>query len=424
MKNLRLCGYALSSGLAAALLCGCGIGQSQSGVPIAPAQRADRHGSSSSYQVLHRFQRHRKDGTRPSAGLLYVDGALYGTSARGGIRHHGTIFRLSPSGEFQTIYRFAGGADGESPRGSLVNVNGTLYGTTAYGGASNAGTVYSVTTAGAEKVLYSFKAGPDGAVPIAGLLDVGGILYGTTYLGGAPGYSQVGGGTVFRIDTSGNETVLHRFTGGVDGAVASSALTEVKGTLYGTTLIGGSCAPSNGCGTVYSISTSGHEKVLYAFQGGADGEEPYGVVDVNGVLYGATFSGGQNGSWCSIGCGTVFSITTKGAEKTLYRFAGGSDGAQPESTLIDVNGALYGTTTIGGEGGNCGIYNGNCGTVFSVTTNGFETVLHRFAGGADGTDPAAPLVNVNGTLYGTTVEGGGHKCQANNGCGTVFSLTL
>ena len=421
MKSLRACGYALSAGLAATLLWGCGLSQSL-GMPMTPAGTANR-GTSGSYAV-YSF-RHRSEGAEPSAGLVEVSGTLYGTAAAGGLSRKGTIFRVGPSGQLTAIYRFRSGADGANPHGALINVNGTLYGTTEYGGASHAGTVFSVTTAGAEKVLYSFKGGYDGAYPVAGLLEVNGTLYGTTRQGGTGCSSENGCGTVYSMDTAGDETVLHRFTGGSDGAFPTAPLIDVKGTLYGTTGLGGSCQTYGGCGTVFSIGTSGAEKVLYGFQGGSDGEEPNGLLDVNGVLYGTTNAGGQDGSECSHAfyCGTVFRVTTKGVERILYRFADGLDGAEPQSPLIELNGMLYGTRTEGGEGGHCSFPNGNCGTVFSITTSGTETVLHRFAAGQDGWFPAAPLLDVNGTLYGTTLAGGGHKCGNGNGCGTVFSLT-
>ena len=94
--------------------------------------------------------------------------------------------------------------------------------------------------------------------------------------------------------------------------------------------------------------------------------------------------------------------------RVLYRFAGGSDGAQPVAALIDVNGILYGTTE---NGGGSGCKKLGCGTVYSITTSGAEKVLHSFAGGSDGAYPAAALVDVNGTLYGTTENGGGSGCK-------------
>jgi uncharacterized repeat protein (TIGR03803 family) len=135
---------------------------------------------------------------------------------------------------------------------------------------------------------------------------------------------------------------------------------------------------------------------------------------MNGVMYGVTSAGG--GAGCSYGCGTVYSITTRGTEKVLYAFAGGSDGAAPEAALLDVNGTLYGTTTNGGGSGCSDGSSEGCGTVFTVTTSGTEKVLHTFSG-SDGSVPLGQLLDVNGTLYGTTWSGGKH------GGGTVYSIT-
>jgi uncharacterized repeat protein (TIGR03803 family) len=111
-------------------------------------------------------------------------------------------------------------------------------------------------------------------------------------------------------------------------------------------------------------------------------------------------------------------MTTSGKVKTLYSFAGGSDGADPVGSVLDVKGVLYGTTSQGGKRGN--------GTVFSITTSGKESVLYRFAGTAkgDGANPQAGLIEVNGILYGTTAGGGVQCLSTRSGCGTVFSLVL
>lgn len=184
---------------------------------------------------------------------------------------------------------------------------------------------------------------------------------------------------------------------------------NVHGTLYGGTTFGGG---SSGYGTVYRISTSGSEKVLHSF-GGGDGANPMGnLFDVNGTLYGTTSAAGGVHSR-----GTVYSISTTGVEKVLYDFRtahGGHDGETPYAGLIDVKGTLYGTTD---QGGGAPLY----GVVYSVSTAGAETVLHRFGNGPDGAHPWAGLVNVKGTLYGTTLEGGS-GCSG-GGCGTVFALT-
>jgi hypothetical protein len=132
------------------------------------------------------------------------------------------------------------------------------------------------------------------------------------------------------------------------------------------------------------------------------------VIDVGGVLYGTTDSG------------AFYSVTTAGAENTLHNFDGGSDGANPYSGLINVGGLLYGTTDTGGGSG-C---NGEgCGTVYSITTAGAEAIVYAFKGGNDGIGPQAGLLDVGGTLYGTTVGGGGQvDCFAGGSCGTVFKV--
>jgi uncharacterized repeat protein (TIGR03803 family) len=408
MKMISDFTHVLSACAVAAMLAGCGGG---SGGPLSPppagpstalrVTTAEQTRPSHRYHVLYSFKGGSEDGEYPEAGLINVKGTLYGTTYEGGANGDGTVFKITTSGAETVLYSFKGGAgDGEDPLAGLLNVKGTLYGATFEGGANGDGTVFRITTSGAETVLYSFKGGSgDGEDPVAGLLNVKGTLYGTTFLGGANG-----DGTVFKITTSGTETVLHNFpTGSRDGYFPYAGLLDIKGTLYSTTYTGG----ENYFGTVFSITTSGAETVLYSFKGApGDGLFPYaGLLNAKGTLYGATYEGGANYD------GTVFSITTSGAETVLYSFKGGSgDGEDPEAGLINVKGTLYGTTYEGG-----GAAGG--GTVFAVTTSRKETLLHSFTGSGDGEYPIAGLIDVSGTLYGTTPAGG-----ANDG-GTVFALS-
>lgn len=371
------------------------------------------------YDLLYSFKGG-NDGRDPHAGpLINVNGTLYGTTEYGGgTCYHrcfgGTVYAITPSGSETVLHSFEDGSqDGKNPRAGVIDVDGALYGTTVHGGVASCycGTVFEVTLSGAEIVLHSFTGAPDGFGPEYGLLDVNGTLYGTTASGGAHG-----DGTVFAITTSGKETVLHSFAGEPDGADPKASLTNVNGTLYGTTYSGGAnCSPSGGCGTVFTITKSGRETVLYSFKGGSgDGEHPTqsALVDVNGTLYGTSKRGGADNR------GTVFSITRSGKETVLHSFGGPEDGVYPYGGLIDVNGTLYGETSNGGSV-SCGVRYRNvhgCGTVFKITTSGKETVLHSFGAPKDGKYPYAGLIFVNGRLYGTTTAGGRRNA------GTVFSL--
>jgi len=313
------------------------------------------------------------------------------------------------AGSESAVYSF-NGPDGQFPYAGLLNVGGTLYGTTFFGG-NGSGTVFSVTPAGVETVVYTFNGSSDGAYPYAGLINVGGTLYGTTEYGGGSANCTLGCGTVFSVTPGGVETVVYTFKGGSDGSQPYAGLLNVGGTLYGTTFSGG----AGGCGTVFKLKHATDEKLAYSFKCGSDGANPFaGLLNVGGTLYGTTEYGGGSAK-CQFGCGTVFSVTPAGVETVVYAFKGGSDGGWPQAGLINVDGTLYGTTLIGGGDGT-GCNDGGCGTVFGVTTAGGESQPYYFRGGTDGAVPAAGLINVGRMLYGTTTQGG------TRGYGTVFKL--
>jgi uncharacterized repeat protein (TIGR03803 family) len=302
--------------------------------------------TSGAESVLYSFSTAPGNGFAPMGNPIDVNGVLYGTtSAAGSYPFDGTVFKVSLSGAESVLYRFKLAPDGQYPESGLIDVNGTLYGTTQFGGTKGLGSVFKISPSGSESVLYSFKGGSDGTQPLAGLIDVNGTLYGTS-AGGGP----TGAGTVFKISTSGTESVLYRFKNGTDGASPYAGLIDVSGTLYGTTQFGG----ANHLGTVFKVSLSGTETVLHQFKGGSDGQYPKAsLVDVNGTLYGTTAGDSSSGI-----NGTVFKISPSGAESVLYNFKGGTDGANPDD-LIDVNGVLYGTT-FGEE-------SPGFGTVFKLT---------------------------------------------------------
>lgn len=381
------------------------------------------------------------DGASPSESdnLIAVNGKLYATTVFGGAYGLGAVFALDPkTGKEKVIHSFCSDAkgyrcvDGSLPVGGLVDVNGILYGTTQEGGVNGCdsetgcGIVYSIDLAsGTFAIIHKFSGKSDGYSPETGLAASGSILYGTTIGGGK--YMK---GTVFAVDLSaGTEKVLHSFGRAGDGYTPYAAPIVVNGMLYGTTVWGGNgCRGTTaiGCGTLYSLDPiTGKEKTLYSFctqtncVDGADAEST--MIAVDGVLYGTTVSGGTTG--CTenspSGCGTVFSFDpATGTETVLHSFGTGSDGKNPEGGLMALDGKLYGTTLFGGDGG-CSEY-GGCGTVFALdSASGAEKVLYSFLqGSGDKIWPNAALLAVNGTLYGTTVYGG------NSDAGTVFSLRV
>ena len=188
------------------------------------------------------------------------------------------------------------------------------------------------------------------------------------------------------------------------------------------------------------------ESVLYSFKGPpGDGSAPNGLLYRNGVLYGTTAVGGSG--TCRYqpknGCGTVFSLTLDGSERTLYNFAqtNSKDGAVPGPGLVEAGGALYGTTFLGGHSACTDMQDSyGCGTVFKITPGGGESILHSFdldeklsgAGGTilsarpDGSSPNGGLVKRGDDLFGTTQGGGeGRFCVTGSPeCGTVFKVSL
>lgn len=278
------------------------------------------------------------------------------------------------------------------------------------------------------KVLHSFTGGADGANPLFDqLVLMGGNLYGVTSAGGASN-----DGTIFKLRLNGQEAVVHSFSGTDGNSPEGGLIRDSAGNLYGVTQLGGSPTQSctepsepNGCGTVFEISSSGQFSVLHSF-GGADGANPVARLTrgSNGALYGTTSAGGQSpscpGQDYQQGCGTVFEMTNSGgtwSETVLYNFAGGSKSFSPIGYVTVAGKKLYGTTDSG-NGSPCDT--NVCGTVYELASLGgtwTETILHAFDGGSDGAFPEGGLVRDSvGNLYGTTYDGG------TNGFGTIFKI--
>ena len=395
-------------------------------------------GSISALYTFHGNISSQNDGYDPMAGLVSdSSGNLYGTnwfggdvacySGRGPDYGCGTVFELKRTKNGwreETLHAFLGGSDGALPfAGLTIDHEGRLYGTTMVGGSKGCrgygcGTVFKLTRTSSgswqETVLHSFHKYGEGQNPYAALtLDARGNLYGTTFGGGLySGGCDVGCGVVFQLapDRAGKwkERVLYRLTS--NGNPIGGVVFDAAGSLYGAT---GGC---DGCGNgeVFMLKPSKGTwipTILYYFPGGSAGfgSDASLVLDKSGNLYGTTpFGGGCNG----LGCGAVFELTqTSGGqwnENILHAFAGGIDGVQPEGSLIfGSDGSLYGTTVWGGGSLVCQL---GCGTVFKLTSSGSgwsETLLYGFPGGRDGYAPySGVILDTYGNIYGTAAGGG------------------
>jgi uncharacterized repeat protein (TIGR03803 family) len=364
--------------------------------------------------VLHSFRsefEHPPDGANPWPGvILDSKGNLYGTTFAGGVYGRGTVFEISKTGRETVLYNFCSApncTDGAVPVAPLVrDKRGNLYGTTRAGGTGcgaygGCGTVFKLDARGRETVVYGFSGSPDGEGPYSGLVGDGtGNFYGTTVAGG-----EFGGGTIFEVSKTGIETVLYSLDGKAEMPF-KGLVRNATGSLYGTSPDG------FGFGVVFKLDANGAYAELYDFSGGADGGKPLAslVLDSVGSLYGTTQEGGIAGSCGGVGCGLVFKLDMSGKETVLYSFTGGADGSVPVARVLrDGAGNLYGTTEYGGRFG--------YGTVFKLSKNGRETVLYSFSDGVDGGLPRAGVTrDADGNLYGTTFEGGAF------GQGTVFKL--
>ena len=348
--------------------------------------------------------------TSESALIVGRDGNFYGTTSSGGANNKGTVFRLTTEGKLTTLHHFAGGSDGENCKAPLVQgSDGNFYGTTAEEIATDPhsrGTVFRITSEGTLTTLYRFGGGSDGNNPETGLVEGrDGNFYGTTREGGMDLV-----GTVFRITPEGTLTTLLSFARS-NGTAPYSGLVEGRdGNFYGTTYIGG-----GGPGTVFRITPGGMLTTLHYF-GATDGDGIYPaaglVLGRDGAFYGTTQSGGAHYT----DDGTVFRITSEGTLTTLHSFSRLDGNAFPSrANLVQGrDGSFYGTTEYGGPK--------DKGTVYRITPAGALTTLYSFpysSGGPEGENPAAAMVQgSDGSLYGTTREGGVH------GDGTVYRLTV
>jgi len=255
------------------------------------------------FTLLHSFGG--LDGSQPQADLVQgSDGAFYGTTACGGANgDSGTVFKITSNGVFTSLFSFSSdGSNGRGPRASLVQDNdGNFYGTTALGGASgNHGTVFRISPSGGFTSLFSFD-GTNGSGPEAGLArGRDGDFFGTTQFGGTNGDK----GTVFKITPSGTLSSLHSFSG-PDGSYPMARLAlGSDNQFYGTTSGDRAFGGTNTFGTIFRITAGGTLTTLACFFG-TDGASPLAALiqGNDGRFYGTTFEGGPGGG------GTIFRVS-------------------------------------------------------------------------------------------------------------------
>ena len=379
-------------------------------------------GTAQTFTVLHDFDY--TDGREGGSLVQGADGNLYGTTWLGGTNGQGTVFRMTTSGTLTTLYNFcalSNCVDGSVPDAPLVQASdGNFYGETYSGGRQNYGTVFKVTPSGTYKTLYSFCSQTnctDGAYPGGGLIEgTDGNLYGVTAYGGVYYSSQSNfAGTVFKISPGGKLTTLYSFcaqTGCSDGQEPFAPLLQASdGNFYGTTYEGG----ASGDGTVFRLTPKGVLTTLHSFDS-TDGRWPTaGLIEAtDGNFYGTTTYGATEND-----DGTAFRMSPNGVLTTIHVFCLGhcTDGARPEGLIQAADGNLYGVTEsgVGGEG--------ISGSVYKMTLSGTVTKLHQFGfDSSGGSNPSDLIQDTNGTFYAGTLQGGEGYCDY--GCGIIFSLSV
>jgi len=353
-------------------------------------------------------------GALPYAGVIRgTDGWLYGTTINGGtnVQPVGTVFKLQTNGTGFVVLHHFSGPDGAVPYAPVFEASdGFLYGTAYSGGISNAGIVFKLAKDGSQfALLHEFTGGADSKNSRGAVIEGSdGYLYGTTEFGNSSTR-----GTVYKLDKSGgNYSIIHTFTGGIDGQQPSCRLLRGSdGWLYGTTAFGG----SGNVGTVFKLlENGGGYSIIRNFTSGTNGAGPIaGVMEASdGWLYGITqLGGGVSGG------GVVFKLDKFGGNYAVIKsFASsGTDLRMPIAELVEAsNGALYGSAPNGGIS--------NKGGMFRLNKDGTDyTVLRHFVGrtgGGDGEGPSMALLRSSDDLfYGTCQRGG----QLGAGCVFIFS---
>jgi uncharacterized repeat protein (TIGR03803 family) len=353
-----------------------------------------RPDGSGGYEKLTEFDA--RDGFSPEAGVVQgADGALYGTATLGGAKASGIVYRVQPDGSgFQSLCEF-GGADGATPIAGVIQArDGALYGTTARGGTGDKGVVFRADALGGGCTKLHDFSGADGVNPHAGLVQADDDrLYGVTVFGGA-----FNGGVIFSLGTDGvgfrNVHELASHTGDRSGgALARSALIQGRdGALYGTAGAGG----TNDGGVLFKLGTDGGGFVKLQDFNVTTGIQPRGPITQgrDGALYGALRLRGTRN------CGMLYRVRTDGAGFATTFFDCYSGRRAPLSLHEGHDGLFYGTA----EGDNLV----GDGIVFAADPQtGARTTLHRFQSFGGGLFPIGGVIQGrDGALYGTMRDGG------------------
>jgi uncharacterized repeat protein (TIGR03803 family) len=384
------------------------------------------HTDGSGFTTLHTFSG--GDGSTPNGLIRSASGDLYGTTAGGG-NGRGTIFSMSQSGTFQSLYAITGTDDGAGGMDVVAGSDGNVYGVTEAGGLYNAGTVFKQTPSGTTVTLYSFETQGANGVALGGYPTSAPILAGNGNLYGALVYSDTNyTGLIYRLTPGGQFSVLHRFdppAGNMDGYQPNGLIQGHDGKLYGTAQHGG----ANDAGTVFSIEPNGTAfTVLTTFSGVGGRGQPAGplLTGKDGNLYGTTqdLVYGTPADY-----GSIFKITTQGQLTTLYTFTDYTVAFNPMGALVQGrDGTLYGVCAFTGPTYNG--YSAGYGSIFSASPDGSAlTNLHTFTPFADGTlSLGLPFLGFalfqhylaldrDGRLYGVAQYGGGNPSY-----GTLYRL--
>lgn len=353
------------------------------------------------YSVIHPMNKNTEGGNSFASLTEGIDGNLYGTTYSGGQGGFGTIFKVTKNGELTVLKHLVSATDGSYPRSDLIQAkDGFFYGTCYGGGQVGNGTIFKVSTTTNFTVVKHLANAADGGYPYAGLMqDTDGSFYGVTRSGGSKG-----GGTVFKLTKTYVYSVVYPLNYSTEGNNSSSDLVKGNdGSLYAMTSLGGSFNQ----GIIFKTTTAGIFSLLGSFNGSVQGNTPYSalVKGKDSAYYGTTSAGG------AYNAGTIIKICG-GITTVLFSFNKAVNGGVPKSNLIQASdGNFYGTTSTGGPN--------SYGTLFKITPGGNYSILHNFVSSTEGAAPVGGLIQAkDGYLYGMTSGGGG-----NNG-GTIYRVKL